>query len=183
MVTWHDFPPGKPLLPKDTRLAGLVVAAEDIRLTSKEVATSTTLGKTHYFVKVTKDAAITLPRAVEHKDRSYTIMNVGGKVHLDAHDGDKINDITRVTLDTKYGFVTVHSEGADKQWLIIGGANVALENTMIDLYNLSEKQWGKMLFLMGKLVRYREDSSTLDLGDDKEEIEKELRKLDVRTNA
>ena len=178
MTNFLPTPTAESLLDRKTSLAGLVVASQDIRFTSAEVATATTLTANHYFVKVTGGATITLPKAVEHKERAYTVMNVGrSSVSLNAYTGEKINGVSSIKLDSKYSFATVISD-AD-EWLIIGGIDVSSEAILNDIKTLLDSHLRKLLFIQAKAYKHIEDSSTKVVDD--AEVQEELQELEVET--
>ena len=173
MVTWRDPSKVKSPLALETSLAGLIVVGEDIRYTSAEVATATTLTANHYFVKVTSGVTITLPPAVNHKDRVYTVMNIGGSILLQATSGDTINGVPSIRLDTKYSFASVISDA--NEWLIIGGIDVSLEALLDRFLTQQVDILAKLLVKIAEIEKHEADSSEADL--DQEEIEEELKDL------
>ncbi len=176
MVEWHRVPEGEAPLDPLTSLAGLVVKGEDLRATLEEVATATTLTENHFLVLVTSGATITVPKAVNHKSRTYIIMNVGGAVNLVPTAGDSINGEGSIQLDTKYSFVTIVSDGDDK-WLIIGGIDVAAEAILKEIRD-SLISLDKLLYLTGRMEKYQADENE-GAEVEKHKIEKELKELEV----
>ncbi len=151
MVTWKPEPTAETLLDSGVSLAGLVVVGEDLRLTSEEVATATTLTAEHFFVKVKSGATITLPPAVNHKDRVYIIKNVGeGSVVVDANSSEKIDGDLTVVLGLQYDFVTIVSDAVE--WFIIGGRNVKIEELVKEQISLLEQMLQEL-----KDIRYHQD--------------------------
>ena len=154
-VVWRTPSPSKSPLPPETDLKGLTVVGEDIRLTSEEVATATTLTANHYFVKVLTGATITLPSAVNHKDRSYTIMNMGGSAVKIL---GTINGKENLTLDSQYDVVVLTSDfdtNSADEWLRIGGDDVGLQALMEEKMSEVIELQRKALFLqMRDLMRF-----------------------------
>ena len=151
MVDWRPEPTAETLLDQGVSLAGLVVVGEDLRLTSEEIATATTLTAEHFFVKVKSGATITLPPAVNHKDRVYIIKNVGsGSVVVDANSSEKIDGDLTVVLGLQYDFVTIISDAVE--WFIIGGRNVKIEELVKEQISLLEQMLQEL-----KDIRYHQD--------------------------
>ncbi len=131
MVTWRQEPTNETPLDPETTLAGLVVVGEDLRFTAAEIATATTLTADHYLVLVDGSSVkvkITLPPAIEHRYRSYTIKKIDRSKHqvtIDANSTEKIDGDESLVLKSQYAFVTIVSDG--DEWFIIGGVNVKLE--------------------------------------------------------
>ena len=138
MVQWHEVPEGEAPLDPLTSLAGLVVAGEDLRATLEEVATATTLTENHFLVLVNGNLTITLPKAVNHKERIYTIKNIGqGQVTIDAYSNEEIDGEGTLVLNSQYSYVTIVSDG--DEWFIIGGRNVKLEEIAQDTLDEQKK--------------------------------------------
>ncbi len=82
---------------------------------------------------------ITLPKAVYHAKRVYTIKNIGtGSVTIKVTNGDKMDDLTSLVLGLQFSYVTFVSNKVDK-WFIIGGMNVKLEDVLLEILSLAEK--------------------------------------------
>lgn len=132
MVSWHKVPEGEATLDPLTSLAGLVVKGEDFRATLSEIATATTLTDNHFLVLVSSGVTITLPSAINHKERIYTIKNIGtGQVTISAYSNETIDGESTLYLNSQYSYVMIVSDGSE--WFIIGGRNVKLEDKLNDL--------------------------------------------------
>lgn len=138
MVDWRRVPKGTYKLPKETSLAGLTVAGEDFRATLEEIATATTLTANHYLVLVNGNVRITLPKAVLHKERVYTIKNIGsGVVTIDGTGDDKLEWKKDLILGGQGDFVVFVSEST--QWYIIGGGYVKMEELLSQVIDKLEE--------------------------------------------
>ena len=177
MVEWHKVPEGEATLAELTSLAGLVVRGEDLRATLEEVATATTLTENHYLVLVSASVSITLPKAVNHKERIYTIKNIGdGSVSIDTYASETIDGEGILTLDAQYSYVTIVSDG--DEWLIIGGVNVGSEKILEAIRDNMGGSIDKLLYVMARVEKYLEDSTDTEV--EKHKVESDLRKLSVK---
>ncbi len=177
MVDWHKVPDGEATLDPLTSLAGLVVSGVDIRATLEEVVTATTLTENHFLVLVNGTLTITLPKAVNHKERIYTIKNIGtGMVTINAYSSEKIDGEGTVVLNSQYSYVRIVSDG--DEWFIIGGINVKMEDLLIEIRDKLGGSLDKLLYISARMEKYQADENEgAEVG--KHQIEKELKELEV----
>jgi len=176
MVEWHKIPEGEAPLDPLTSLAGLTVAGEDLRATLEEVATATTLTENHFLVLVNGNITITLPKAVNHKERIYTIKNIGqGQVTIDAYSNEEIDGEVELTLSHQYSYVTIVSDG--DEWFIIGGRNMKSEQYLEEIRDSLSSPLDKLLYIMARMERMLDDSTDTEV--EKQEIENEIKELEV----
>lgn len=177
MVEWHKVPDGEATLDPLTSLAGLVVSGIDFRATLEEVATATTLTENHFLVLVSGNVSITLPKAVNHKERLYTIKNIGqGRVTINAYSGDKIEWEETLVLGLQGDFVTIISDG--DEWFIIGGRNVKSEDLLREIRDSLGSPLDKLLYIMTRIEKYLDDSTDTEV--EKHVVEAELKQLEVK---
>jgi len=177
MVEWHKVPDGEATLDPLTSLAGLVVSGIDIKAKLEEVATATTLTENHYLVLVNGTITITLPKAVNHKERMYTIKNIGsGAVTVNAYSGEKIDGEGTVVLNSQYSYITIVSDG--EEWFIIGGINVKMEEILEEIRDNMGGSLDKLLYVMARVEKYIDDSTDTEV--EKHNVEKELRNMEVK---
>ena len=147
MVTWHPVPETGSTLAEETNLKGLTVHSEDISFTLNEYTSALTLTADNFLVLLNASSGaikVTLPAAVNHRNRVYTIKNIGGSgsVVVDANSNEKIDGETTVTLGLQYDFVTIVSDG--DEWFIIGGRNVKLEDLLANVLTEIKDQKEKL---------------------------------------
>lgn len=128
MVTWHPVP---------NELAGLIVKAENISFTLNEYTLALTLSADNFIVLIDTsggNVTVTLPAAADHKNRIYTIKNVGaGSVTIDANSLEKIDGELTVVLNLQFAYVTIVCDG--DEWFIIGGEYVKIEDILRQILN------------------------------------------------
>jgi len=176
MVEWHKVPEGEATLAELTSLAGLVVVGQDLRATLEEVAVSTTLTANHFLLLADGNVTITLPKAVNHNERVYTIKNIGqGIVTIDAYSNEEIDGEGTLVLNSQYSYVTIVSNG--DEWFIIGGRNVKSEKYLEEIRDSLSSPMDKLLYIMARMERILDDSTDTEV--EKHEIERELKELEV----
>ena len=117
--------------------------SEDIKFTLNEYTSAQTLTADNYLVIVnasTGNITITLPPAVNHKNRIYTIKKIdssGNSVTIDANSSEKIDGEQTVVLNLQFAYVTIVSDG--DEWFIIGGQNVKIEDLIGQQISLLEE--------------------------------------------
>jgi len=167
-------------------LAGLTVVAEDIDFTLNEYTVSLTLSADNYLVLIDAiggDINAKLPPAASHTNRVYTIKKVdtsSHKVTVKANGTETIDGEKTIELGLQYQYVTIVSDG--DEWFIIGGRNVKMESLLGDIKTLLgeiQTQDEKSLFILAKIHKHTEDSSTKEVDDN--EVQKELQELEVIT--
>ncbi len=179
MVLWHRVPLGESEHTLDvlTDLSGLAIHGEDLKATVEEVAIATTLTANHFLVLVNGSVTIALPKAANHKERIYTIKNIGqGRVTIDPYSSETIDGEETIVLNFQYSFVTIVSDGSE--WLIIGGVNVKMEEILKEIRDSLAKPLDKLIYLTGRLEKYAADENEgAEL--EKHTIEAELKDLEV----
>ena len=151
MTTWRNpanARGGASSLPPETNLFGLTVVSQDIRFTLDEFTSAQTLTNQNFLVILNASSGsitVTLPAAVNNKNRIYTIKKIdssGNKVTVDANSNEKIDGETTVDLGLQYDFVTIVSDG--DEWFIIGGRNVKLEDLLANVLTEIKDQKQKL---------------------------------------
>ena len=166
-LNWHNTALVQSLLANETDLAGMTVLSEDIKFTLNEYTSAQTLTADNYLVLVNASSGkitITLPPAVNHKNRIYTIKKIDSSssaVIIDANSTEKIDGETTVKLGLQFDYVTIVSDAA--KWHIIGGGNVKLEDLLNSLLTELKDQKEKLRLELVQIRLHQEKMSRLKI--------------------
>ena len=122
---------------------------------------------------------VTLPAAVNHKNRVYIIKKIDSstnKVTVDAKSAETIDGELTVELGLQFDYVSITSD-AD-EWHIIGGRNVKMEDLLTDIKDLLQRNLDtqdRLLFKIAEIEKHEADSSEALI--EEEEITEELNSL------